>query len=106
MASAEIALVQGDPARALRITERLDGKGFPVTRNWLRSRLDVAAAHVCQGDDEDAVAVLAGVRDAAPEWLAQQRGARDTVAVLAGRPRRVIAAEVRALADAVRLPLL
>jgi transcriptional regulator with XRE-family HTH domain len=106
MASAEIALVQGDPARALRITERLDSKGFPVTRNWLRSRLDVAAAHVCQGDDEDAVAVLAGVRDAAPEWLAQQRGARDTVAVLAGRPRRVIAAEVRALADAVRLPLL
>jgi transcriptional regulator with XRE-family HTH domain len=104
MAAGEIALVQGDPARALRLTGRLDGKGFPVARNWMRSRLDVAAAHACQGDHEDAVAVLAGVRDAAPEWLAHQRGARDTVAVLADRPRRVIAAEVRALADAVRLP--
>jgi transcriptional regulator with XRE-family HTH domain len=106
MAAGEIALVQGNPARALRITGRLDGRGFPLARTWLRSRLDVAAAHACQGDDKDATAVLAGVRDAAPEWLAHQRGARDTVAVLAGRPRRVIAAEVRALASAVRLPLL
>jgi transcriptional regulator with XRE-family HTH domain len=106
MAAGEIALVQGNPARALRITERMTGRGFPVPRNWLRSRLDVAAAHACLGNDLVAAAVLAGVRDAAPEWLAHQRGARETVAILAGRPRRIIAAEVRAVAAAVRLPLL
>jgi transcriptional regulator with XRE-family HTH domain len=105
MAAGEIAVVQGNPGKALRITGRLDGKGFPVPRNWLRSRLDVAAAHAARGDDDDAVAVLTGVQRAAPQWLAQQRGAQATVAVIAGRPKRVIPAEVRALADAVRLPL-
>jgi hypothetical protein len=106
MAAAEIALVQGNPARALAITGRLAGERFPVPRNWLRSRLDVAAAHAVLGHDDDAVAVLAGVRDAAPQWLAHQRHARDTVAVLLARPGRAIPPRVRALAAAVRLPLL
>ena len=105
MAAGEIAVVQGDPGKALAIAGHLDGRGFPVPRNWLRSRLDVAAAHAARREDAEAIAVLAGVRDAAPEWLGHQRGPRNTVAAVLGRSKRAIAPEVRVLADAVRLPL-
>jgi transcriptional regulator with XRE-family HTH domain len=105
MVHGEIAVVQGNPGKALAIAGHLDGRGFPVPRNWLRSRLDVAAAHAAQREDAEAVGVLTAARNAAPEWLAQQRGARDTVAAVVGRSKRAIAPEVRVLADAVRLPL-
>lgn len=108
MAAGEIAVVQGNPGKALTIAGRLDGKGFPVPRNWMRHRLDVAAAHAARprGDgDQDAVAVLTGVLETAPEWLAQQRGAHATVGAVLGRARRgrVIPEDVRTLADAIRV---
>jgi transcriptional regulator with XRE-family HTH domain len=110
MAAGEIAVVQGNPGKALTIAGRLDGKGFPVPRNWMRHRLDVAAAHAAQprGDgDQDAVAVLTGVLETAPEWLAQQRGAHATVGAVLDRARRkrVIPDDVRTLADAMRVPV-
>jgi transcriptional regulator with XRE-family HTH domain len=106
MVRGEIAVVQERMDTALKIGERLDGRGFPVPRNWLRHRLEVAAALAATtARRSEAVGVLQEVRAAAPEWLAQQRKARDTLAIVVEAPKRMPSAEVRELADAVRLPL-
>lgn len=105
MVRGEIAVVQDRMDAALRIGERLDGSGFPVPRNWLRHRLDVAAALAATRKHAEAVDVLQEVRVAAPEWLAQQRKARDILAAAVEAPKRMPSPEVRELADAVRLPL-
>jgi len=112
MAAAEIAGVQRKFRQTLAIAGAMDGSGFPVPRNWHRSRLDVAAAHAAEweagrddAESDAAIAELDRVRIAQPEWLARQRGARDTVAVLRKRWKRKPPERVRVLADAVRLPL-
>lgn len=106
MVAAENAMVADMPDATLRIGRQVSGAGFPVARNWLRHRLDVAAAYVrVPGGSAEAVDVLWGVRDAAPEWLEQQRSARATVAAVIEARKRKIPSEMRRLADAVRLPL-
>jgi hypothetical protein len=73
-----------------------------------RSRLDVARAHVLLRHPQDAVRELDAIRQAAPEWLAQQRYARDIMSEVMPavmRRRRTLPENVRVLADAVRLPL-
>lgn len=105
MAAGEIAVVQRRYGQALEITAGVDGRRFPVPRNWLRSRLDVAAAHAARREDHEAVATLVAVRAAAPEWLAQQRGARGTLGVVAKRCKRRYPEEVRDLLGLLRMPL-
>lgn len=101
---AENAIVQDRPDVTLGIAARVTGRGFPVPRNLLRHRLDVASAHASVRQYAESVAVLSEVNEAAPEWLAHQRFARDILSGVIER-RRTLTPEMRQLADAVRLPL-
>jgi transcriptional regulator with XRE-family HTH domain len=101
---AENAIVQDRPDVTLGLAEHLDVQRFPVSRHYYRHRLDVARAHVSLREYGDAVGVLEEVRRAAPEWLVQQRYARDILSIVIAR-RRTLTAEMRELADFLRLPM-
>lgn len=81
---------------------------LPVTSltasNQGRHQLNVADAHARLRQHGDAVRVLRDLSRTRPEWLAQQRYARDIVDRVVGR-RRTLTPEMREVADAVRLPL-
>jgi hypothetical protein len=107
MIAAENAVLSGKPDRALAIAERLPRSGLvhAMSASVLRHRLDVAAAHSqIHGHGADAVEVMEELRRKAPQWLAQQRYARDVLAVVIRR-RRTLTPQMQDLADAVRLPL-
>src|SRR5579875_1011287 len=77
---------------------------YPELVSRLRHRLDVASACAQLRRYDQAIAAIAEVRARAPEWLAQQRYARD---ILAGiiEHRRTLTPDMRELAEAVALPL-
>jgi hypothetical protein len=104
MIQAENAAVQDRPDVTLAIGSQVAGRGFPVPRNYLRHRLDVAHALAATRQDGKAVGVLREVRAAAPEWLAQQRYAGDTLSSVITR-RRALSEDMRELAEFLRLPL-
>jgi hypothetical protein len=104
MFQAQNALIEEHPETVLRIGRQLQGQRFPLAETWNRHRLDVAQAHVLVREYKEAFDVLASIRDSAPEWLAQQRYARDILSAVIGK-RRTLTDEMRELADAVRLPL-
>lgn len=104
MFQAQNALIQDRPDLTLSVGRQLEGRDFPLPETWNRHRLDVARAHVSLGEYGESVAVLQEIRRAAPEWLVQQRYARDILAAVVER-RRVLTAEMRDLADFIRLPL-
>ncbi|WP_028478676.1 helix-turn-helix domain-containing protein [Nocardia sp. CNY236] len=99
----ECAVIAGHPERTLAIARSLPpGLTAPKAASRLRHRLDVAAAHTALRQYAEAMTVLAEVRDIAPEWLPQQRYARDTLGkIITGR--RTLTDDMRELADAIRL---
>ena len=101
---AENAMIQDRPDLTLTIAAQLEGRTFPVSRHYHRHRLDVAHAHVSMNQYGEAVGVLQEVRRAAPEWLAQQRYARDILRKIIEH-RRTLTTEMRDLADFVHLAL-
>jgi transcriptional regulator with XRE-family HTH domain len=104
--AAENASLAGQPERVLTLAERISGAALaqvePVQR--LRHRLDVVGAHVAMRQYAEGMAVLREIHQAAPQWLIHQRYARDILSQVVQR-RRTLTAEMRELADAVRLPL-
>jgi transcriptional regulator with XRE-family HTH domain len=102
--AAENAMILDRPEATLAIGERLGIASFPVSRHYYRHRLDVANAYASLKEYGKAVDVLQDVRRAAPEWLLQQRYARDILGRIVHH-RRTLTAEMIELADAVRLPL-
>jgi transcriptional regulator with XRE-family HTH domain len=104
--SAENAVLAGQPDRVLALAERITGAGLarvePAQR--LRHRLDIASAHGMRRQYGDVVAVMTALRAEAPEWLAQQRYARDIIEGIIRRRRGPLSGELRDLAAAVRLP--
>lgn len=106
MIAAEAAAITGKPDRVLRIAAQVPRSGLLYAQSAGRRRhgLDVACAHVMLRDYGEAVAVMDGLRAQAPEWLAQQRYARDIVEEVVSR-RRTLTGQMRELAAAVRLPL-
>ncbi|MGI5349813.1 helix-turn-helix domain-containing protein [Streptomyces sp. CA-250714] len=103
--SAEHESVTGRPDRVLEAASRVPiGDLRPTSNNRNRHLLDVADAHVRLRRYADAVDVLQEVRAASPQWLPQQRYARDILSRVVRR-RRTLTPEMRELADAVRLPL-
>jgi len=107
MIRGENEVLTGNPQRVLDIAERVpwDGLLYRGSASKRRHRLDVASAHVMLRRRDEAIGVLSELRDQAPEWLAQQRTARDVMESLLGQWKRTIPAQVRELADAVQLPL-
>lgn len=102
--AAENAVIQERPEAALSIGAHLRRESFPNSRYWYRHRLDAARAHVMIREYAEAVEVLQEIHAAAPEWLVQQRYARDILGRIVDK-RRTLTDEMRDLADAVRLPL-
>jgi len=101
---AETAVIDGKPEKALAIAAAIPPGALPATdMNRLRHRLDVANAHAMLRRHADALTVMRDIRATAPEWLTQQRYARDILAAIIGR-RRTLSAEMRDLADFIALP--
>ncbi|MDJ1133461.1 helix-turn-helix domain-containing protein [Streptomyces iconiensis] len=101
---AERGVILDRPDEVLSAGRRLAGTGAGQETDYLRHRLDVARAYVMVRSYHEAVEVLSEIRGAQPEWLAQQRYARDIMTDVIGK-RRKLTVEMRSLADAVGVPL-
>ncbi|MFL4903057.1 transcriptional regulator [Streptomyces sp. MMS24-I2-30] len=103
--AAENAGVIDRPDMVLRIAERVPVFGLrPTSNNRNRHLLDVADAYAKTGNYGDAFGKLEQIKAGSPEWLPNQRYARDVLGrVIKGR--RTLTAEMRAMADVVGLPL-
>ncbi|MEV0357356.1 helix-turn-helix domain-containing protein [Nocardia sp. NPDC050697] len=101
--TAECAVISEQPSQALAIAEGLPTAILaPTSAPRLRHRLDIAHAHAQLRQFGDAVGVLRDVRSIAPEWLAQQRYARDILGTIVTE-RRTLTEDMRELADFVNL---
>jgi transcriptional regulator with XRE-family HTH domain len=89
------------PDRVLKLAA---GMPLVATTRTRRSLLDVADAHVRTRGYAEAEGILLRLHEATPEWLAQQRYARDIVGAMTRRRRR-LSPGLRALVGAVKLPL-
>ncbi|MBO8190590.1 helix-turn-helix domain-containing protein [Streptomyces oryzae] len=102
---AEHEAVTGRPDRVLAVSEQVPLTELrPTSNNRNRHLLDVADAHARLRRYGEAVDVLQQIRAASPQWLPQQRYARDILGRIVRR-RRTLTPDMRGLADAVRLPL-
>ncbi|WP_405746155.1 hypothetical protein OG422_25890 [Streptomyces sp. NBC_01525] len=101
----ENAMVVDRPDVVLKLAAKVPAAGFrPASNNRNRHLLDVANAYARTRQYGQAVDTLVSIRDAAPEWLPNQRYARDILGrIMAGR--RTLAGEMRSLADTVGLPV-
>ncbi|MER5769841.1 helix-turn-helix domain-containing protein [Streptomyces sp. NPDC001985] len=101
----ENAMVLDRPDVVLKLAAKIPTTGFrPTSNNRNRHLLDVANAYARTRQYGQAVDTLAGIRDDAPEWLPNQRYARDILGrIVAGR--RTLTGDMRSLADTVGLPV-
>ncbi|WP_040797534.1 helix-turn-helix domain-containing protein [Nocardia higoensis] len=101
--TAECAVIAEQPSRALAIAENLPAAVLsPKAAGRLRHRLDIANAHTQLRQYGEAIGTLREVHSVAPEWLAQQRYARDILGRVVTE-RRTLTDDMRDLADFVRL---
>lgn len=101
--TAETYAITGRPDKALAIAAATPAPTLqPTGAGRLRHRLDVASAHSQLGQYAASVSVLSELQTTAPEWLAQQRYARDILGGIV-KDRRTLTADMRELADAIRL---
>ncbi|WP_129841055.1 helix-turn-helix transcriptional regulator [Streptomyces sp. RFCAC02] len=98
--------VGGHPARvvglARRIPPRLLAGLTPNTRN--RHVLDVANAHARLRQPDDALRLMAGLRETTPDWLRHQGLARDTFRCARESRRRPLTSTHRELGEFLGLP--
>ncbi|MFE9660296.1 helix-turn-helix domain-containing protein [Streptomyces sp. NPDC005955] len=103
--SAENSIITGDPNPVLRLAAEAPVTSIKTTSSNLnRHRLDLASAYTqtrCYGD---AVGVLQEIAHSSPQWLPNQRYARDILGEIVNK-RRTLTPEMRSLADVVGLPL-
>jgi transcriptional regulator with XRE-family HTH domain len=104
MIEAESAAICDQPDKVLSIAERLPADVLhPASASRCRHRLDVANALTQTRRHTEAVAVIEDLRRDAPEWLAQQRYARDILARIISK-RRTLTPQMRDLADFCHVP--
>ncbi|UQA94039.1 helix-turn-helix domain-containing protein [Streptomyces halobius] len=103
--AAENAGVIDRPDMVLRLAERIPFSGLkPTSNNRNRHLLDVADAYVKTGDYAESFGKLQQINADSPEWLPNQRYARDILGrVISGR--RTLTVEMRTMANVVGLPL-
>ncbi|NBE54773.1 helix-turn-helix transcriptional regulator [Streptomyces boluensis] len=102
---AENAMVVDRPDLVLKLSARIPTSGMRTTsNNRNRHLLDVAEAHTRARDYAKAVDVLQEIRASAPEWLPNQRYARDIFGRIIAR-RRTLTSDMRSLADAIGVPM-
>ncbi|GAA0397031.1 helix-turn-helix transcriptional regulator [Streptomyces luteireticuli] len=76
----------------------------PTSNNWNRHLLDLADSHAKTGNYGQAVEKLTDILRRSPEWMPNQRFARDIVRRVI-EERRTLTPEMHDLATAVRLPI-
>ncbi|MFC9928308.1 helix-turn-helix transcriptional regulator [Streptomyces sp. NPDC127190] len=102
---AENAMIVDKPDLVLKLSKRIPTSGMrPTSNNRNRHLLDVAEAHARSRDYAKTVEVLQGIRADAPQWLPNQRYARDIFGRVIAR-RRTLTPEMRDLADAIGVPV-
>jgi transcriptional regulator with XRE-family HTH domain len=106
MIAGENAAIQEKPERVIAVAERIPRAGLlhAQSASRMRSGLDVANARVMLRHGDLAMDALDSIRAEAPEWLREQRYARDIVASLGHLWKRRRPERFRVLADAVQLP--
>ncbi|TDB83645.1 XRE family transcriptional regulator [Actinomadura sp. KC216] len=100
---AENYMIEERPDRVIALSAKIPKTGFRArasSRN--RHRLDVAKANVQLKQYTDAFEILQEVRAISPEWIVNQRMARDILGKIVGK-RRTLSPEMRDLADFIRL---
>lgn len=104
MKRAENAMIEDRPDRVLSLAENISSKGFQPTSssNRNRHRLDVAKANVGLRHYPEAFDILQEIRRDAPEWIVNQRLARDVLGTVFAR-RRTLTADMREMAEFMRL---
>lgn len=94
--AAENAAVSGQPRVTLAIATQLDAGSMRRVHRFSPShRLDVAHAHASLRQCPEAISVLQELRRARPQWLAQQRYARDILSTAVTMCHRVTKAQRR-----------
>ncbi|MEU0818249.1 helix-turn-helix domain-containing protein [Streptomyces mirabilis] len=102
---AENAMIVDKPDLVLKLSARIPTVGMrPTSNNRNRHLLDVAEAHARSHNYAKTVEVLQGISADAPQWLPNQRYARDIFSRVIAR-RRTLTPEMRSLADAIGVPL-
>ncbi|WP_214110756.1 helix-turn-helix domain-containing protein [Acrocarpospora catenulata] len=104
MKNVENAIIDANPAKALRLAQQIPQAANPTSDNLNRHLLDVAYAHVQLRQYGQALELLSRIRWDAPEWLPHQRYAHDILATITGK-RRTLTDEMRDLADFMGLDL-
>ena len=103
MKRVENAMIEDRPDKVLQLSQTIPVTDLrPTSNNRNRHLLDVAEAHRRMHRYGEAFEILQGVRHDAPEWMTNQRYARDILKGIIGR-RRTLTDEMCDLADFVRL---
>ncbi|MFJ1455004.1 helix-turn-helix domain-containing protein [Nocardia sp. N2S4-5] len=101
--AAESFVISHEPEKTLAIASNVPAPPIePAGASRMRHKLDVANAHTQMGRFGEALESFRTVRRTAPEWLVQQRYARDVLNEVV-RKRRTLTPDMRELADAVQL---
>jgi transcriptional regulator with XRE-family HTH domain len=102
---AELAMIEDKPDQVIALSERIPRAGVrPSSNNWNRHLLDLANANLRLRRPNDAFEIMRGIRASSPEWLVQQRYARDVTRTLFAK-RRTLTSEMREFADFLGLDL-
>jgi hypothetical protein len=103
MKGAENAMIEDRPDRVLALAERIPPGGLrPTSNNRNRHRLDVAKANVKLRKRSEAFVILQEIRRTSPEWIVNQRLARDVLGEIVAK-RRTLTSDMREMADFIRL---
>ncbi|WP_190856090.1 helix-turn-helix transcriptional regulator [Actinomadura sp. RB99] len=103
MKRAENAMVEDRPDRVLAMSQRIPVADLrPTSNNRNRHLLDVAQARVSLRQHAEAFDMLQRIRHDAPEWLPNQRYARDILGQIISR-RRTLTSEMREFADFIHV---
>ncbi|MGP2442554.1 helix-turn-helix transcriptional regulator [Streptomyces sp. JW3] len=101
----ENAMVSDRPDTVLALASRIPADALkPTSNNRNRHLLDVASAHTQLRQYAEAVDAFQKIRAGSPQWLPNQRYARDILGRVVAR-RRTLTPEIRELADLVDLPV-
>lgn len=102
---AESYVIMGQPDKCLSIADSLPPSvPYPQLVSRLRHKLDIANAKAMLHEHADAFTIMQEVRSSAPEWLVQQRYARDILGRIITR-RRTLTPDMRDFADFMSLAL-
>ncbi|WP_157431937.1 helix-turn-helix transcriptional regulator [Actinomadura hibisca] len=105
MKRAENAMVQDRPDQVITLAEKIPSRDLrPTSNNRNRHLLDVAKARTQLRQYPEAFEILQDVRRDAPEWITNQRYAKDILGAITAK-RRKLTPEMRELADFLDLQL-